>query len=254
MIRVPPATDPDTASVTFAISGRATIPSSTQTGQQSHKVSVAVIELQPQIEWVALPKINPSVFIRCRVKNTSPYVLLPGEAGVFRDGDFVCKSFLSAVNPQESFSASLGVDAAIRVTYHNQQKTTKSNGGSMLTSRSEVTSIAQRISVTNNRPTGVSPLYIRDQFPASENSEIKVIVIEPRDLGAPKEQREVRVASGVKARWATRSIEDDDSNVVSPVEEGGVVEWVCDIGGGKTVDVSLQWDVVGPERHRWISR
>lgn len=253
-IRVVPEAANNTASVTFAIPGRSTVPSYAESGQTTHKVSISVIDLQPQIEWVALPKIISSVFIRCRVKNTSPYIILPGEASVFKDGDFVSKSFLSVVNPQETFSTSLGVDAAIRVTYHSQQKSIKSSSGSILTSRSEVTSISQRISVTNNHSTAVAPLYIRDQVPASENIDIKVVVIEPRDLGAPKEQREVRVASGVKARWATRSIEDDDSGVVSPVEEGGVVEWICEVGVGKTVDVSLQWDVVGQERHRWISR
>ena len=41
------------------------------------------------------------------------------------DNNFVCKSSLPNVSPQESFSTSLGVDPSIKVTYHSLQKKSK---------------------------------------------------------------------------------------------------------------------------------
>jgi len=242
-------------SVSFAISGLSTIPSDGRNGQQTHKVSIAVIELHPQIEWISVPKIKDSVFMRCRVRNTSQYILLPGPASVYMDGSFVCKSSLPNVSPQESFSTSLGVDPAIKVTYHNQQRNTKSNAGSILTGKNDITSYTQRITVKNTRPTNVSPLFIEDHIPTSENAEIKVTITEPKDIGEAKDRREVRVAPGVNARWAFHNSDDDDTSSTSPgggVEEEGTIEWVCDIEKGKTIDVSLQWDVAAPAGRRWV--
>jgi len=239
-------------SVTFAISGRSTIPSDSQHGQQTHKVSIATIDLQPQIEWIVVPNIKPSAFMRCRVKNTSQYILLAGPTSVFMDGSFVCKSSLPNVSPGESFSTSLGIDPAIRVTYHPQQKKTKSNSGSMLGGKSDVTSFTQRITVKNTRSTTVSPLFIKNHIPTSENAEIKVNLLEPKIIGTAKDRRELRVASGITARWAFH--DSDDDNLYGGVEEEGAIEWVCEIESGKTADLSLQWDVSAPAGQRWVTR
>jgi len=245
------------STATFTIPGRSTIPSDGQNEKQTHKVSIAIIDLDAWIEWIAVPKRKPSAFMRCRVKNTSQYTLLPGPASVFMDGSFVCQSSIPNVSPNESFSTSLGVDPALRVTYHNQLKNTKSNSGTLLSSKSDITSYTQRITIKNTRSTAISPLFIKDQVPVSENTEIKVTVLEPKDIGLPNDRREVGVASGVKARWAVYNRSYGESDGASPsqgVEEEGVVEWVCDIESGKVVDVSLQWDVSVPAGQRWVAR
>ena len=78
----------------FAIPGLSTIPSDSDASQQTtHKVSIAELDFASvDLEWVTVPKDTPSVFLRCRVKNTSKYVLLPGQANVFLNGSFVAKS------------------------------------------------------------------------------------------------------------------------------------------------------------------
>ncbi|KIO30856.1 hypothetical protein M407DRAFT_20178, partial [Tulasnella calospora MUT 4182] len=160
-------------SSTFVIAGKSTIPSHQQDDEQTHKVSVAVIELDAKLEWVAVPKAQTSAFLKCKVKNTSQYILLPGQTSVFMDDNFVCKSSLPSVSPNESFSTSLGVDPAIRITYHPQQKKSKSATGGLLSNKIDVTSYVQRITVKNTRATAATPLFIKDQIPVSEDSDFK---------------------------------------------------------------------------------
>ncbi|KAG8908864.1 hypothetical protein FRC01_007241 [Tulasnella sp. 417] len=184
-------------SSTFVVAGKSTIPSHQQDDEQTHKVSVAVIELDAKLEWVAVPKAQTSAFLKCKVKNTSQYILLPGQTSVFMDDNFICKSSLPSVNPNESFSTSLGVDPAIRITYHPQQKKIRNDTGGLLSNKMDVTSYNQRITVKNTRATAAAPLIIKDQIPVSEDSDFKVLLIEPR---LSKEEPKVRVASGIKAR------------------------------------------------------
>ena len=162
------------------------------------------------------------------------------------DNNFVCKSSLPNVSPQESFSTSLGVDPALKVTYHSLQKKAKNSSGGLLASKIDVTSFVQRITIKNNRATAVSPLFIKDQIPVSEDADIKVNLLEPKELGIPKERREIVVTTGARARWAFHEGEE------GKVEEEGVIEWVCEVETSKTLDLTVSWDVSGPTGQTWV--
>lgn len=249
-------------STTFVIAGRSTIPSDGDQGGQTHKVSIAFIDLQASLEWITIPKLQQTAFLRCKVKNTSQYVFLPGPSSVFMDNNFVCKSSMPAVSPQESFSTSLGVDPSIKITYHPLQKKTKTSAGNLLSSKTDITSFTQRITVKNTRSTAASPVFIKDQIPVSEDNDFKVILTEPREMGPAKERREVSVLPGaVKARWAFHGDNAEEQSVGSKVlgsfgkggvEEEGAIEFVCDLGVGKTIDVTVAYEVSGPAGQQWV--
>jgi uncharacterized protein (TIGR02231 family) len=81
-----------TISTSYIIEGLSTIPSDTDLTSQAHKVTVAVIDLTADLEWIAVPKEQPSAFLQAKVKNTSQYLFLPGRANIFLDDNFVAKS------------------------------------------------------------------------------------------------------------------------------------------------------------------
>ena len=56
-----------------------------------HKVSVAIIDLQPTFEYETIPRKAAHAFLKAKVKNTSPYALLAGPTNVFLDNNFVAK-------------------------------------------------------------------------------------------------------------------------------------------------------------------
>ncbi|KAG8990321.1 hypothetical protein FRB90_001809 [Tulasnella sp. 427] len=51
-------------SSTFVIAGKSTIPSHQPDDEQTHKVSVAVIDLDAKLEWVAVPKAQTAAFLK----------------------------------------------------------------------------------------------------------------------------------------------------------------------------------------------
>ena len=79
-------------STSFVIESLATIPSNTDKSTQAHKVTIAVIDLSADLQWVSVPKEAPSAFLQAKVKNTSQYLLLPGNANIFLENNFVAKS------------------------------------------------------------------------------------------------------------------------------------------------------------------
>jgi len=81
-----------TMSTSYVIEGLSSIPSDTDATSQAHKVTVAMVDLSADLEWIAVPKEQPSAFLRAKVKNTSPYLFLPGRANIFLDDNFVAKS------------------------------------------------------------------------------------------------------------------------------------------------------------------
>ncbi|KZS87670.1 hypothetical protein SISNIDRAFT_470815 [Sistotremastrum niveocremeum HHB9708] len=255
-------------SATFEVEALATVPSSTIEQYESHKVTIAVLKFEDiQLEWVTVPKVLPSVFLRisknvaqCKVKNASNYLLLPGSASIFMDNSFISKSDLSLVSPQETFSFSLGIDPEVKATYHPIRKVTSKTGG-IFNSKTITTSYVQAISVKNNRRMTLSNLTIKDNVPVSSDSRIKVNLLQPKGLQDPNDKagsskvtgaKEVRVSSGVVARWA--AIAGDrtavvDDNVEDDVE--GTILWACNIPPGVSQDVQLSWEVTAPVGLKW---
>ncbi|KAG9037274.1 hypothetical protein FRB95_006217 [Tulasnella sp. JGI-2019a] len=258
-------------SATFLIEGKCNIPSGDGTSfdDKTHKVFIAVVDMSAKLDWVVVPKEQPSAFLRCQVKNTSPYILLDGQASVFMDNNFVCKTRIPDVSPQESFSTSLGVDPSLRVTYQPLVRKTKAFSGNLgnllaLQNKADVTSYTQRLTIKNTRSARIFPLIVKDQVPVSVDSAVKVIVNVPKELGEAKERKEVTVAPGVKARWAIKGRDEEEDSasasgsvsggVTSGVEDEGVVEWLCDLEAGKSIDLTLAWDVTVSTGKNWIHK
>ncbi|KAG8746250.1 hypothetical protein FRC10_005499 [Ceratobasidium sp. 414] len=243
-------------SSTFGIPGRSDIPSD----QSSHKVVISVLEYDAELEWVCIPRQKESVFLRCRVVNASEFTLLPGEANIFMDGNFVSKSRIERVAPNESFKASLGIDSALRVSYppvRTLNRTTTQSGFAFLgkDTRQSIASHSQRITIRNSRPGPVSALRILDHVPVSTDALLKVNVLSPNVLGAiagvawiggdkPEDGKKdwpwANVQNGVKARWAN-----------SDVGGEGAVEWVCDIAVSEEIELELAWEISAPVGKTW---
>lgn len=81
-VRVATAIEGATSS-TFVIAGKSSVPSDGDDGTSTHKVSIAVIDLTADMEWVSVPKIEPSAFLRVR-RNLTTY-----EDGTHRTNNLV---------------------------------------------------------------------------------------------------------------------------------------------------------------------
>ncbi|KAG9126091.1 hypothetical protein FRC07_004934 [Ceratobasidium sp. 392] len=244
--------DAGVLSATFGIPGRSDIPSD----ESSHKVVIAVLELDAELEWVCIPREKESVFLRCKVLNASEFTLLPGEASVFMDDNFVSKSRIEHVAPNDSFRTSLGTDSALRVTYPSVRTLNRtinlSNFFASKDSKQSVATHSQRITVRNSRPATVSGLRIFDHVPVSTDAKIKVDVLSPNGLGPVVEENETsdgsknkdrawaNVKEGVKARWANLDVGGE-----------GTVEWECEMQPNEELELELAWEVSAPAGQKW---
>lgn len=76
----------------FAIDGKSTIPSNAKGDNTSHHVAITVLDFSADLEWVVIPREQQSAFLQAKIRNNSEYLLLPGQANIFLDDNFVAKS------------------------------------------------------------------------------------------------------------------------------------------------------------------
>jgi len=254
---------------TIEVEGKSSIP---RDGSH-HKVLITTLTLDADMEWMTVPKHLAAAFLQCRVKNTSDFTLIRGPSQVFFDGNFVAKSMIPDVSPEESFACSLGVDPSVKVTYHPQRRLARTDkaGGMPWYSSSKSTDIkaySSRITVKNLRKTPLARLVLRDQIPVSEDERIKVKMINPSAYAigpvAPPDPTSVgdkskpdvstrgegiadpvwaNVKPGVRARWAQKSERDGGTG---GSRGDGVVEWWCEDVKGE-LDIELAWEVESPQ-------
>lgn len=149
----------------YAIQSKFTIPSD----GIDHRVHIANYELPANYEYHAAPKMDPSVYLAAQVSGWEKLNLLNGESNLYFDGTFIGKTYIDVNSTKDTLSFSLGKDSKIQVERKRiQEKSTNKTIGSR--QKFEVT---WEIKVKNNGGAAI-PIIIKDQFPISTNSDIKV--------------------------------------------------------------------------------
>ncbi|KAG8686410.1 hypothetical protein FRC09_014149 [Ceratobasidium sp. 395] len=172
------------------------------------------------------------------------------------DDNFVSKSRIEHVAPNDSFKTSLGTDSALRVTYPSVRTLNRTTNLSSFfankDSRQSVAANSQRITVRNSRQGTVPSLRVFDHVPVSTDAKIKVDVLSPIGLGPVVEGSETsdgsknknrpwaNIRKGLKARWANLDVGGE-----------GTVEWECEIQPNEELELELSWEVSAPTGQKW---
>lgn len=80
-----------------------------------HGSIVAVEQLPVSIEYLAVPKLSPAVFLKSEIVNRAPYPLLPGKVNIFIGTSFTGSSQLKKVAAGEKFELFFGNDDQVSV-------------------------------------------------------------------------------------------------------------------------------------------
>ena len=150
-------------SVTYELPGGLTLPS--RSDQQL--VSIASIRSQADFTLIATPLLTDFVYLQADLLNNSDTVLLPGQASIFRNGEFVGKSRLPQVTIGETFTAGFGIDSQVRVVRELENKKTRIQGGN------RIDTYDYRVALSNYKNTPVE-LQLLDRLPYTDDASIKI--------------------------------------------------------------------------------
>ncbi|GFE58067.1 mucoidy inhibitor MuiA family protein [Geobacter sp. AOG1] len=138
-----------------------------------HGNVVATENLPLTLEFLAVPKLSPSVFLRSEIVNRAPYPLLPGRVNIFTGGNYAGNSQLKKVASGEKFDLFFGTDDQVTV----KREEIKSHKEAGLFGKNRM-AYRYRIEVQNFRKEPQT-ITVRDQLPMAGDDEIKVTLDEP---------------------------------------------------------------------------
>ncbi|KAL1862860.1 hypothetical protein Daus18300_008357 [Diaporthe australafricana] len=191
-------------------------------------------------------KYRPAAFLKANLRNASKMSLLKGPVGLTLDGTFMGRSTLPRCSSGDSFNMSLGIDPAIKVVYPKPDVKRSTSG---VFTKENSTAYARSIAITNTRGGSSSPsagankavrLVVLDQVPVSEDDKLRVEILQPRGLS----EGGSGVGAGVQESGAKEG--KDWGKAVAKLKKGGEVSWDVELNAGKSVKLSLEYDVSLP--------
>lgn len=139
---------------------------------QTRRLRIDAIDGRPELVFVSRPRTGAPPSLRAKLENSGDLVLLPGDASIFVEGDFVGETTVPSVQGRGSFEIYLGVEPRILVT---RQPVTRNTSNTGLFGGGRQVSLANRIELENRLPRPVV-VELWDRRPVSLNSKIEVAV------------------------------------------------------------------------------
>ncbi len=177
-------------------------------------------------ERVCVPALDPTVWLRAKAKNTSPWVLLPGTAAVFFGADYLGPAQIETVQTGQELTLHLGADPGITVTRTQTQDLSKGPG--FLSSKSSKIE-GWRIHFENHGTVGAgkdgaADVILREVLPRTRDDRISVEISKAEPKTSDDE------------RWKKDS------------EEKGIQTWIVRVPRGeKGTDVLFETTVSYPK-------
>jgi uncharacterized protein (TIGR02231 family) len=135
-----------------------------------HKTMVTTVTLSAKLDYVIVPKVATEAYLRARISNSSPLMLLPGKAQIFHGAEYVGAMRLPrTIAPNEEFEAQLGIEDRIKVERELAERTTTRT----IVGNIRRVTIGYKLKLTNNLATQAH-VVVSDQIPVSLSEDIKI--------------------------------------------------------------------------------
>jgi len=198
------------SSVTFKIKGQADIPSDGST----HKKVIATHQLDPEIDYLAVPKHTSAVFRRILMINESPAPLLAGKSNLFAHDEFIGSTDLDYVPIGGEVEMLFGVEERIRI---ERELIKRDVDKARLRDKRQIR-FGFEIEIENLMPDEVN-VELQDQLPVSRHEDIKVRL----EKGDPEP---------------------------SEISELNIIEWKLLVNSGETQNIEFAYLVEHPRNIR----
>ena len=171
----------DAPSVTFRLKTKLTLPSR----NDDQTLEIAKLELLPKFYYKAVPVLTPNVYRLADLTNTTEYILLPGEANMYLDSDFVGSAKMPLVAVGKPFTVGFGVDPQLQVQRKLMDKTRTTQGGN------QVLTFKYKIMLSSYKA-GAVDVQVWDRVPHAEAVNAIAVSIGKSDVALSTEPLYVR--------------------------------------------------------------
>jgi len=168
-------------SVTFRLKNKLTLPS--RSDEQT--LEITKLDLMPKFYYKAVPVVTPHVYRLADLTNTSDFILLPGEATMYLDTDFVGQTQVPLVAIGKPFTVGFGVDPQLQITRKLVDKTRAMQGGN------QVLTFKYRILLSSYKTVPVD-VQVWDRMPHSEATQTIVPTLSKGETDLSKDALYVR--------------------------------------------------------------
>jgi uncharacterized protein (TIGR02231 family) len=142
---------------------------------------VAILDMQPQLQYFATPSLQSKAYIQARAENNSPFPFLEADrVAIFFDGSFVTTTKLKETFPGEEINVFLGSDAGVKVTWQQVESSTGQGqeGGFFKGEQLSSHTFEYRTVIQNTKETPVN-ITIISVLPRSTDMQIIVSLEKP---------------------------------------------------------------------------
>lgn len=235
--------------VNFKVPTQQNIPSNGTTT----RVPLTVLTIPADISYVSVPEKLEAAFTHAKMKNTSDFLLLSGEASVFMDGNYVSRTSLSPqCFPGGSFAMDFGIDRSIEVKRVLLRNTTKPAPSSLIKKgKRTITSFVYRLTVRNKK---VVPAVGQEENADAAKQEAAILIkLLERIPISNEEELQVRLIEPEKPAEEVLIYEDEaDKKVqlerkVRELQNDGIVEKELRVGSGESVTYQFSFEVEAPK-------
>ena len=153
------------ASVTYKIGAGIDIPGD----NTPRKTTIALFELSPRTDYVTAPRLVSAAYRRIKATNSSPYILLPGQAQLFEGEDYIGTTAIQRLTPNQEMELYFGVDDRIVV----ERELVKRDTDKKFLGDQRKIKFAYEIKLENHTPEAQT-LLVHDQIPVSRHESLKV--------------------------------------------------------------------------------
>jgi len=201
-------------SVTYKLDGKLTMPS--RSDQQL--ANIATVKTPAEFTLLASPLLTDYVYLQGRIHNQSNTIFLPGEASVFRNGEFVGSADVPLVTRAQKFVSGFGIDSAVKAKRRLLDKQTRIQGGN------RIDTYQYRIALSNYHSWPVD-LRLLDRLPNAENSSLNIELKEVTPaLSTDSEYLSTQRKKGI-LRWDLRLESETSGENATDVEYTYTMEY-----------------------------
>ncbi|EKF39037.1 hypothetical protein MOQ_000745 [Trypanosoma cruzi marinkellei] len=145
------------------------------------RVPLTVLQWKADVSYSTVPSVTEAVFATAVCTNAEEYQILPGEATVMLDGNFVANTHLTRTAPGEKLRIPFGVDSSIEVHRKLQERYTTNMKTNLFNRASRKRLLFSYVTnLTNTKSQENITVTVQERIPKSNEQKLSVRLLEPK--------------------------------------------------------------------------